>query len=328
MERVPVSLFTGFLGSGKTTLLRGLLRSPALADTAVVVNEFGEVGLDHVLLERGREDVVLLDSGCLCCEVSSELGETLADLHFRRRRGEVPDFRRVVIETSGLADPGPILALLVGDPSVARWFVLDRVVTCVDVIHGERQLEEHPEARHQAAVADVLVVTKIDVASAGQLERLEARLASINPRALRVAAANGRVDASRVLPAGSERASSAALAFAPSGDGVHDAHRAPHEHRNDVTSFALNFERPVGWPQYAAWLAQLRTLPAADLLRTKGIIALGEDARPHVIQGVQHVFATPVPLDAWPAGYGAGALVFITRGIPRSEIESRLRAEG
>jgi G3E family GTPase len=321
-ERIPVTLLTGFLGSGKTTLLARLVRRPELADTAVVVNEFGEVGLDHVLLERGREDVVLLDSGCLCCAVNSELGETLADLHYRRRRGEVPDFRRLVIETSGLADPGPIMTLLLGDPDVTRWYAFDRVVTCIDGLHGESQLSQHPEAMRQAAIADMLVVTKVDVADADRLASLDRALAALNPRATRMRSAAGEVDPSMLFAAQGAKPSGGwrVLERAPDGSTAALAQLAGHRHGEDVHAFTVSLARAVSWREYAAWLEALRRFPAADLLRVKGIVRLGEDSTPHVIQGVQHVFATPAPVDAMPPEYAEGALVFITRAIDRESI--------
>jgi G3E family GTPase len=316
--RIPVTLLTGFLGSGKTTLLSGLIRRPELADTAVVVNEFGEIGLDHVLLERGREDVVLLESGCLCCAVSSELGETLADLHFRRRRGELPDFRRLVIETSGLADPGPILSLLLGDPDVTRWYAFDKVVTCVDALHGDTQLALHPEAMRQAAVADTLVVTKVDLADVEGVAHLDAALAALNPRANRMRSAAGTVDAAILTSAAPEPVSADAR---DSASIQAQLERVPgHHHGENLRTFTVPLDRPVSWPEYAGWLTALRGLPSPDLLRVKGIIRLGESEMPHVIQGVQHVFATPAPIEFMPAEYGNGRLVFITRGIDRDAV--------
>lgn len=321
-ERIPVTLLTGFLGSGKTTLLSRLVRRPELSDTAVVVNEFGEIGLDHVLLERGREDVVLLESGCLCCAASSELGETLADLHYRRRRAEVPDFRRLVIETSGLADPGPILALLLGDADVTRWYAFDTVVTCVDGLHGEAQLANHPEAMRQAAVADTLVLTKVDVADDDRLRSLDDALAALNPRATRVRSAGGDVDPSMLSAAAGEKSFGAwrVLDGAPEGQEQTIEPLVGHRHGERVQSFTVSLDRAVSWPEYAGWLAALRRFPAADLLRVKGIVRLGEESGPHVIQGVQHVFATPAPLESMPSEYGEGALVFITRAIDRDSV--------
>jgi len=193
-ERIPVTLLTGFLGSGKTTLLRELLRSPAMSDAAVIVNEFGEVGLDHLLIEKGAEDVVLLDSGCLCCTVSDGLGETLEDLHYRRLRKEIPQFSRVVIETSGLAEPAPIMHLLLADPAVVRWYVLDGVVTTVDSVLGAQQLEAQTTSRKQVAVADSIILTKTDVAGAQDILSVEQALERINPRAPRIRAAHGDID--------------------------------------------------------------------------------------------------------------------------------------
>ena len=200
MTARPVHLLTGYLGSGKTTLLSRLLRQPALADSAVVINELGEVGLDHVLVDRGSEDdVVLLDSGCLCCALGNSLQETLESLHYRRERGELPAFARVVVETTGVADPGPIAATLGLDTAIARHYRLGSIVTVVDAVHGMSHLDRFPEARRQVAMADRLIVTKGDVADAGAMTQLAARLASLNPHALQIAAIAGDVGAHDVL---------------------------------------------------------------------------------------------------------------------------------
>jgi G3E family GTPase len=321
-ERVPVTLLTGFLGSGKTTLLSRLVRRPELADTAVVVNEFGEIGLDHLLLERGREDVVLLDSGCLCCAVNSELGETLADLHYRRRRGEIGDFRRLVIETSGLADPGPILTLLVGDPDVTRWYTLDKVVTCVDGLHGDDQLRDHVEAVRQAAVADTLVLTKTDIADAEQVERLDRALLALNPRATRARSSQGFIDPAIIVAFNGAESVDVrdVLGRASTHDGKEMEALVDHHHGEHVQTFTISLARAVDWAEYVAWLAALRRFPSPDLLRVKGVVRLGEEAAPHVIQGVQHVFAIPARIESMPIQYGSGRLVFITRGIDRDAV--------
>jgi len=191
----PVHLLTGYLGSGKTTLLSRLLRDPALADTAVIINELGEVGLDHVLVDRGSEDVVLLDSGCLCCALGNSLQETLESLHFRRERGELPPFARVVIETTGVADPGPVAATLALDSAIARHYRLGSIVTVVDAVHGLEHLARFAEARRQVAVADRIVISKSDIAATATLRLLEARVTSLAPHAaLRSAVRAGPVD--------------------------------------------------------------------------------------------------------------------------------------
>lgn len=338
-EPIPVTVLTGFLGSGKTTLLAKLVRKPGMADTAVIINEFGEVGLDHLLVAKGEENVVLLESGCLCCTISNSLGETLADLFFRRVRGEIPQFKRVVIETTGLADPAPVMHTLMTDYLVTAHYVLDGIVTTVDGVHGSDQLDAHDEAVKQAAVADRIVITKPDLAGGDAIAALRRRLAALNPTARMLEAIQGKIDPADIVGVGLFDPATKTLDVrrwlaeeALAHDGTRDD-RGEHAHGADrhgdrIRSFCLYLEGPATWQGYAAWLEALRALRGSDLLRVKGLIEIGDDGRPYVIQGVQHVFTPPLRLRAWPSADRRSRLVFITRDLDRDAIAVTLRLLG
>ena len=337
-ELIPVTVLTGFLGSGKTTLLARLLKNPHLADTAVIINEFGEVGLDHLLVAKGDENMVLLDSGCLCCTISNSLGETLGDLHFRRVRGDVPQFKRVLVETTGLADPAPILHTLMTDYLVTAHYVFDGIVVTVDGTLGEDQLDEHEEAVKQAAVADRIVITKIDIAQRATLDSLRRRIGALNPTAIILESSQGDVDPEEILhvglldparkPPDVQRWLREGALSAESHQHHHDhaQHRHdPHRHDARIHTFCVYLDKVATWQGYAAWLEAVRAFRGADLLRVKGLIAIEDPQRPYVIQGVQHVFSPPVRLPAWPSGDHRSRLVFITRDLDRATIEPTLR---
>ena len=323
-ESLPTALITGFLGSGKTTLLNGLLRHPGMADTAVIINEFGEVGLDHLLIETAFEDAVLLKSGCICCTVRGDLVDTMGSLADRRARGEIPPFSRVAIETTGLADPAPILHTIMGEASLKDRFRIDRVIATVDAANALDQLERHYEAAKQAAVADRIVLTKTDLVSDAMREAVLARLQALNPLAPVTIVVNGAVDPDLLFASDPPDAALRRDRLAASSAHGHDHHHGHHHDHDDadhlarhhgISTVSLVREAPVEWAKLRAWLTALASLRGPNLLRVKGIINVAGRAGPVVIHGVQHVFHPPVELKAWPDEDRRTRLVFITRNI-------------
>lgn len=339
-ERLPVSLITGFLGSGKTTLLNRLLRHPDMADSAVVINEFGEIGLDHLLVEALDGEVAVMASGCVCCTMRSDLEATLRGLLVRRDRGEVPPFRRVLVESTGLADPAPIAQLLLNNPLVAHHLRLDAIVATVDAVHGDRQLDEHPEAVKQAAMADRLLLTKTDIADAAAASLLRARLVRLNPGAALHVAPHGAVEPDRLFGAGlfdPGRSPDVRRWLRDDAYGDRARHGHAHDHaghdRTDADTHAhdaairavcLAFDDPLDWLAVQDWLGVLRQRRGDGLLRVKGILNLRDEDAPVAVHGVHHVFHPPVRLPGWPDGDRRSRVVFITRGVDRAEIEADL----
>jgi G3E family GTPase len=308
--RIPVTVVTGFLGSGKTTLIRELLRTPEGADTAVVINEFGEVGIDDALLRASSDATVLLGNGCLCCTVRSDLQESLRTLFADRARGAVPSFRRVVIETSGLADPGPVLQTFASDRALGEEFHLQALVTVVDAPGGAANLDRHPEARQQTALADRLVLTKTDRADAAAVAGLTARLGELTAAPLAIAS-HGAIDPGFLLDESADLADRVA---------AHE-HDHAHAHTHGIDSFALFFDAPLPWPVFEQAMAVLTALRGADLLRVKGLVAVEGCRGPVVVHAVQHVAHRPVELEAWPDDDRRSRLVFITRDLGRDAVE-------
>lgn len=329
---IPVTVITGFLGSGKTTLLRHLLRFPELSDTAVLINEFGEIGLDHYLVRQVDENVVMLASGCLCCTIRDDLGKAMRDLLDRRTNGELPFFGRLAIETTGLADPVPILHTLLTEPVVDQAYRLRRVVTTVDAVNGDAHLARQPESAKQAAVADRIVITKTDLATADQVAGLQARLKRLNPSAAIFLTPSQTLKPDDLL-------AGAGFATVDKTDDVrawlsaesHENHAHPvgprdvNRHDDRIAAYCLVFDEPMDWSAFCVWLTMLLHAHGQDVLRVKGLIHVPGRPGPVIIDGVQHIVHAPQHLDRWSDGDHRSRIVFITRDIARDVLEASLR---
>jgi G3E family GTPase len=332
----PVSILTGFLGSGKTTLLNQLLADPSFNETAVLINEFGAVPIDHLLVRESSEAMTVLANGCICCSVAGDMVTALRDLYFKRANGEVPHFKRVVIETTGLADPAPIMHTLIEMPLVAARYSLAGVITTVDAVHGDGQLDQHFESVKQAAMADRLVITKTDSASRAQVDALRARLAALNPGARMVEALHGKVDAERLFDSGLYQPGAkspdvnnwlAAEKFRP----IQAANRslmskpaAPARHDERIRAFAVIWETPVVWHSLVDALEMLTGLCGDKLLRIKGIINVEGEDKPRAIHAVQHTLYPVARLPAWPDTDRRTRIVFITRDLDEGFVRDTL----
>ena len=305
-DKTPVALLTGFLGSGKTTLLQRLLAHPAMGETAVIVNELGEIAIDHHLLRRVDERTVVLGNGCVCCSLRGDLADELRDLLGRRDRGEIPAFRRVVVETTGVADPAPIVYTLLSEPVVKHHFELERVIATVDAVHGLRA----PESVAQAAAADRLVVTKTDLASASALGR---RLAALNPTARIVESSFGELEPDVLFGVDERR-----LREVPALDDRHTEH-------GGVQAHSLVFEEQLDWIAFGVWLTMLLAARGSDVLRVKGLLDVGGPG-PLLLNGVQHVVHPPTHLERWPDDDHRSRIVFIGRDLDGDALEASLAA--
>ena len=307
-NRTPITVLTGFLGSGKTTVLNRALRSPQFADTAVIVNEFGAIGLDHLLVEAVDGEMVLLKSGCVCCSIRSDLESSLRELLARRDEGRI-GFARIVVETTGLADPAPIAHLTLNNPLTTPFLAPARIVTTIDAPHGAAHLAAHWEARKQVALADAVLLTQSDLAP-GNLNALRGAIQVLNPGAPQLSCEHGAVDPQWLLPPASPHA----LPSAP-------AHHHEHAH-GEIVSIALTADVPLDWPRVQDWLARLRAAHGPELLRVKGILELQGEDRPVAIHGIHHVFHPPVTLREWPPGPRQSRLVLIVKGLDLAMLRS------
>ncbi|MDB5904120.1 MAG: hypothetical protein JWM26_2998, partial [Betaproteobacteria bacterium] len=325
--RIPVSIVTGFLGSGKTTLINRLLKRPDMNKVAVIVNELGEQSIDHDLVEVSSEQMMLLNNGCLCCVLRGDLQQTLRDMFVKRRTGEIIDFERVVIETTGLADPAPVMQTLMTDTMLQAQYRLDCVVTLVDAVNGVGQLDTMQEAVKQAALADRLVITKSDLSNEAAIAGLEARLRELNPQAPMKRAVNGEIELAFLIDVGLTNAKSRLEDVERwMGAEVHDEHGHVHRHDASVRSFCLRYDKPFTWATFSQCLEVLTAMRGPDLLRVKGIVNVADHKGPLVVQGVQHLFHPPIELAAWPSDDHDTRIVFITRGIERPVVESLFKA--
>ena len=330
---IPVNVITGFLGSGKTTLLNRLLRSPRLARTAVLVNEFGEVGLDHLLLEAVDADTVILQSGCVCCTIRGDLADAIRNLFSRRERGLIPRFDRLAIETTGLADPAPIIATLLAEPVIRHHFRLGNVIVTVDAINGPLHLAQNPESVKQVAVADRIVLTKTDLAADAEVGEMKTALRRLNPTAPMLEAGIDPLEPDDLMAADVYDPARRSLEVRRWLD--EEAHRAaadghhghdPNRHDRDIRAFCLTFERPLDWTAFGIWLSMLLHAHGERVLRVKGILNVLGLATPVVIHGVQHIIHPPAHLEAWPSADRRSRIVFIVRGLEQKAIEASLAA--
>ena len=323
-EQTPINIITGFLGSGKTTLLRGLLAAPDLSGTAVLINEFGAVGLDHELVENVTEGTLLLDNGCVCCAIRGDLQDALRNLLSQRQSGQVPYFRRVVIETSGLADPAPIAYTLLAEPILQHHFRLGGIITTVDAVNGWVQLQRFPESVKQAAMADRLIVTKTDLAEPQQIAALHTSLRRLNKSAAILEVAEGDIQPPALLTddmyddGGRSREIEQWLAAETGEDAL------VHDHADQIHSFALTYPEPLDWTAFGIWMTMLLHRHGDNVLRIKGLLNVTGVPTPVLINGVQHIVHPPAHLPAWPSAERHSRIIFIVRDMDQAVIEASL----
>jgi G3E family GTPase len=336
----PVTLLTGFLGSGKTTLLNRLLKHPSMSETAVLINEFGAVSIDHLLVREASENMIIMSNGCICCSVAGDMVTALRDLYFKRANNEIPMFKRVVIETTGLADPAPIMHTLIEMPLVAARYSLSGIVVTVDASHGMKQLDDHFESVKQAAVADRIVITKTDLVSRDVTEKLRARIAALNPGAIIFEAIAGEINPDLLFDTGLYQPGSKTADVQkwlraetyrplPAKTGLlSERNSSPNTTRHDerIRAFAVIIDAPVIWQNLVDALEMLTSMRGEQILRIKGIVNVANEAAPRAIHAVQHTIYPAARLPLWPDADHRTRLVFITRDLDENFIRDTLKS--
>ncbi len=342
-ELIPITLLTGFLGSGKTTVLNHLVQQAELSDALVIINEFGEMALDHQLVAHSTENLIMeMSSGCLCCTIRGDLVQTLRDITWRFSRQGQRQFNRVLIETTGLADPAPILQTLMSHPQITAKYRLDGIVSTIDMATGLATLQHHPEAVKQAAMADVLLLSKADLCSTEQAQQLEQALQKINPAAPRIRVQHGLLEPANILNLGLFNSANKTPdveqwlnehAYAVATEESTHAHSHAHHHEHDINqhdphirAFCFAFDQAISIETLEAWMEILLLFMGSNILRIKGILNIQGHDRPLALHGVQHLLHPLAPLPAWPSADRRSRLVFITRDLSRADIETTFKA--
>lgn len=312
---IPITILTGFLGSGKTTLLNRLLSAQGAADIAVLINEFGVTGLDHLLVNALEEEIVLLESGCVCCAVRDDFSASLLKLYDKREKRLIPPFRHVILETTGIADPASIHELILSDRDVRQRFFCKQIITVVDAVYGGSNLDRHLEAVKQASLADKIIITKTDLCASSRVGKIQARLGRLNPLASMLCSGREPVDPDELIGNGNNR--DILPAHDPDRRDTHIGHMSAAGHDRRFSTFSLSWQESVEWDDFTAWLEALLIVRGGSIHRLKGLLRVHGETRPTVIQGVQHSFYPPAKLEKWPKGGEKTELVFITSDFTR-----------